>query len=114
MSDYCPYCPIDDPAVEIIFDHELVLYMQAEKYQGALKYSGVIIPKAHRETVFDMTSQEISATFELLAEVRRWLESTYSPGGYTIGWNCYPIGGSGGHACAPACNTQVRYRADGG
>ena len=93
MSDKCPFCRLDDPDSEVLFDRDLVVYLQAPRHQGSLKFSGMIVPKAHRETVFDMTREEISATFALLAEVRAWLDSTYNPDGYTIGWNCYPVGG---------------------
>jgi len=93
MTNHCPYCPIDDPNINVIFDRELVLYMQDERYQGALKYSGVIIPKMHRDTVFDLTQREIVATFDLLADVKAWIDATYHPAGYNIGWNCYPIAG---------------------
>ena len=89
----CPYCPITDPDQQIIFERELVLFTQNEKYQGSLKYSGIVIPKAHRPTVFDLTKQEIEATFELLHEVKRWMDAKFHPGGYNIGWNCEPIGG---------------------
>jgi hypothetical protein len=40
----CPYCPISDPEMEVIFENNLVLFMQNERYQGALKHSGAIIP----------------------------------------------------------------------
>lgn len=93
MSADCPFCILESPDCEILFDRDLVVYLQALKHQGALKYSGMIVPRAHRETVFDLTSDEISATFELLAEVKATIDSKYSPNGYTIGWNCYPTGG---------------------
>ena len=69
------------------------MYMEAPKYQGSLKHSGVIIPKKHRETVFDLTPDELEATFVLLAEVKSWMDRQLHPDGYNIGWNCYPIGG---------------------
>jgi len=35
----CPYCPMSDPEMKVIFEHDLVLFMQHERYQGALKHS---------------------------------------------------------------------------
>jgi diadenosine tetraphosphate (Ap4A) HIT family hydrolase len=93
MNSTCPYCPIDDPETNIIFEHELVLYMSNSRYQGSLKHSGVIIPKAHRETVFDMSSDEVLASFDLLDEVRAWMDEKFKPDGYNVGWNCYVAGG---------------------
>jgi diadenosine tetraphosphate (Ap4A) HIT family hydrolase len=89
----CPYCPVTNPDQKIIFKQELVLFMQNEKAQGALKHSGVIIPIEHRETVFDMTEAEIIATFKLLLDVKRWMNDNFSPDGYNVGWNCGKVGG---------------------
>lgn len=90
----CPYCDIEEDENQIIrFRNELVLFTEAPKYQGALKHSGIIIPVVHRETVFDLTAEEVSATFEVLNEVKSWMDKEYSPDGYNVGWNCGKIGG---------------------
>jgi histidine triad (HIT) family protein len=89
----CPYCPIRDPKQKVVFESDLVLFLQDERYQGALRHSGVIIPIQHRETVFDLSDAEIAATFQLLARVKEWMERRFSPDGYNIGWNCGRIGG---------------------
>jgi histidine triad (HIT) family protein len=89
----CPYCPIRDPEQKVIFESDLVLFLQDERYQGALRHSGVIIPIQHRETVFDLSDAEIAATFQLLARVKEWMDGRFSPDGYNIGWNCGRIGG---------------------
>jgi histidine triad (HIT) family protein len=68
-----------------------VLSARNPKYQGALKHSGTIIPKAHRPTAFDLTEREWLATFGLLREVKVWLDRTVSPAGYNLGWNCGPV-----------------------
>ncbi len=89
----CPYCGPPDPAQKILFRNELVLFLQDERYQGALKHSGVIIPIAHRPTAFDLTEEELLATFRLLAEVKRWMDDEFRPAGYNLGWNCGRTGG---------------------
>jgi histidine triad (HIT) family protein len=89
----CPYCPIREPEQKIVLEGEGVLFLQDERYQGALKHSGVIIPIQHRETVFDMSDAELAATFRLLRRVKQWMDDCYSPDGYNIGWNCGRIGG---------------------
>jgi histidine triad (HIT) family protein len=89
----CPYCPIRDPEQKVVFESDLVLFLQDERYQGALRHSGVIIPIQHRETVFDLNDAEIAATFQLLARVKEWMDGRFSPDGYNIGWNCGRIGG---------------------
>jgi histidine triad (HIT) family protein len=92
-ADRCPYCPPSDADDEIIFQNDLVLFFRNKKHQGSLKYSGVIIPIAHRETLFDMTVEEFEATFRLLQEVKSWMSGRYAPDGYNVGWNCDPVGG---------------------
>ena len=89
----CPYCPIRDPEQKIILENDLVLFLQDDRYQGALKHSGVIIPIQHRETVFDLSDAEITATFQLLSRVKQWMDDLFSPDGYNIGWNCGLVGG---------------------
>jgi len=89
----CPFCPVRDPQQHVVFRDELVLFLQDERYQGALKHSGVIIPIEHRETVFDLTDEEIAATFRLLLRVKDWMDRRFSPDGYNVGWNCGRVGG---------------------
>ena len=93
LPEKCPYCLITDPQHEIVFDRELVLFSRNPEHQGSLKHSGIIIPKAHRSTVFDLSSEEITATFELLGYVKNWMDKEFNPQGYNIGWNCCPVGG---------------------
>ena len=80
---HCPYCPIRDPEQKVIFENDLVLFMQDERYQGALKHSGVIIPIQHRETVFDLSEAEMIATFRLLSVVKKWMDDSFAPDGTT-------------------------------
>jgi histidine triad (HIT) family protein len=89
----CPYCHITDPEARILFEDDLVRYIEDERFQGALKYSGVIIPVHHRRTVFDLTDDELLATFRMLARVKRWMDEQFAPDGYNVGWNCEPTGG---------------------
>jgi histidine triad (HIT) family protein len=89
----CPYCSMTEAASRIVFRNDLALFIQDERYQGSLKHSGIIVPAAHRETVFDLTEAEIVATFRLLAVVKRWMDDEFRPDGYNIGWNCGKTGG---------------------
>jgi diadenosine tetraphosphate (Ap4A) HIT family hydrolase len=89
----CPYCALSDPEARILFRDDLVLFVEDARFQGSLKHSGVIIPIAHRVTVFDLTEAEIVATFRLLAIVKRWMDAEFKPAGYNVGWNCGSTGG---------------------
>jgi histidine triad (HIT) family protein len=88
----CKYCNVRSPA-RILHGNELTLFVEDERYQGALKHSGVIVPIVHRSTVFDLTEAEIVATFRLLNVVKDWMEEQFQPAGYNIGWNCGATGG---------------------
>jgi histidine triad (HIT) family protein len=75
------------------------MFFNSEDLEGEfLRGSGAIIPKAHRPTVFELTPDEIVATFELLRQARPLLDERYKPDGFNIGWNCYAAGGGGPHA----------------
>jgi diadenosine tetraphosphate (Ap4A) HIT family hydrolase len=93
-SEDCALCRWDaQPEQRLVCRNDLVLFLQDPRQQGALVGSGVIVPVRHAETVFDLTAEEIRATFELLAEVKAWMDGEYRPQGYNVGWNCYRAGG---------------------
>ena len=47
----------------------------------------MIVPKAHRETPFDLSIDEWVATKELLRVVKNHLDAKFNPDGYNINWN---------------------------
>ena len=81
---------MSDSEQKVIFENDLVLFLQNVRYQGALKHSGVIIPVQRKETVFDLSEAEVIATFRLLSVVKKWMDESFAPDGYDIGWNCGP------------------------
>jgi diadenosine tetraphosphate (Ap4A) HIT family hydrolase len=90
----CPFCNVPDNSHQVVVcRNDLAAFIQNETMQEVLVGSGVIIPIRHAETVFDLQPDEVRATFELLAEVKAWMERTYRPNGYNVGWNCGVVGG---------------------
>ncbi|HLV35361.1 MAG TPA: HIT family protein [Spirillospora sp.] len=91
MTD-CPLCP---PRVveeqTIVLENEHCLFIQQP--QKILVGSGLIIPRQHRETVFDLTPEEWAATYELLHQAKALLDERYQPDGYNVGWNVGRTGG---------------------
>ncbi len=75
-----------------MLENDLCLFASSED-EELLRGSGVIVPKAHGPTVFDLTPAEIGATFDLLRATRPALDERYGPDGFTIGWNCYAAAG---------------------
>ncbi|GKV70186.1 hydrolase [Sporosarcina sp. NCCP-2716] len=93
----CLLChPELDPEQTILLSNEHCLFLQlrhAQDIQGTLAGAGIIVPKQHRETVFDLTSDEWHDTYALLHDAKRHIDEMYHPQGYNIGWNCGETGG---------------------
>jgi len=53
----------------------------------------MIIPRAHRETLFDLTREEWEATYDLLHAAKNLIDDVFKPDGYNVGWNCGSVGG---------------------
>jgi diadenosine tetraphosphate (Ap4A) HIT family hydrolase len=90
MND-CPFCPKLLNQNEIILENDLCLFLQRE--EPILTGSGLIIPRAHRESVFELTREEWSATHEMLHHVKNLIDREFKPDGYNLGWNCGAVGG---------------------
>lgn len=89
MTD-CPFCHLADPT-SILIEGDLCYFMDTS--DPILIGGGMILPYAHRETVFDLTPEEWTETQTILEEAKKLLDSEYEPDGYTIGWNCNETGG---------------------
>lgn len=84
----CPFChPQLDPSQTIIAENKTCYFLMHDREQDVLVGSGVIVPKQHRATTFDLTPFEWHDTCTLLHEAKVFLEETYGPDGYTLGWN---------------------------
>jgi diadenosine tetraphosphate (Ap4A) HIT family hydrolase len=88
----CLFCSIKkDLKQKLVLSNKYCMFLQ--KPQEVLIGSGVIVPKEHRETVFDLSKDEWNSMFELLQEVKVYLDKKYNPQGYNIGWNVGSVGG---------------------
>ncbi|WP_456279081.1 HIT family protein [Bacillus sp. AK128] len=96
MKD-CVFChPRLEPNQNIIMSNDYCMFLQLDqsKIKGSqLEGAGLIVPKAHRETAFDLTQEEWSATYELLHEAKKYIDENHRPQGYNLGWNCGDVGG---------------------
>lgn len=91
LMDKCEYCYVTLEHQKIVLENSLCMYLQL--INPEIEGSGIIIPKAHRETVFDLMEQEWNATYTLLKEVKALIDQEYKPDGYNVGWNCGKVGG---------------------
>ena len=93
----CVFCQIDlNPNQQIILENEHCLFLQlnqSKDTEGVLEGAGVIVPRGHRETAFDLTQEEWTATYRLLQEVKSYLDKKHNPQGYNLGWNVGEVGG---------------------
>lgn len=84
----CLLCNIyNDPEQKIIFANEYCAFIQKENEQEVLEGSGLVIPKAHKKNVFELSREEWNATYDLLELVKEELDRKHKPDGYVLGWN---------------------------
>ena len=97
MPADCEFCDIEAFrrfGSPIFIENELCLFGNSNA-DPVLRGSGIIVPKSHRRTVFDLTPAEASATFELLNRAKAALDEMYAPDGYNVGWNSEAVAGQG-------------------
>ena len=87
----CPFCPPQVNDNVILLENELNLFIDLR--HSVLQGSGIIVPRAHRESAFDLTEEEAVSTFSLLTEAKALLDVEYDPQGYNLGWNCGAVAG---------------------
>ncbi len=88
----CPLCNVESfEGQKVVFENDYCLFLQMP--QEVLIGSGLIVPRAHRETLFELTKQEWDATYEILHDVKQLLDEQLNPKGYNVGWNCGEVGG---------------------
>lgn len=108
----CVFCHVNLVSTQkVIFtnDHCMFLQLDTSRNVGSiLEGAGVIVPKVHRETVFDLTQSEWNATYELLQEVKDYLDANHQPDGYNLGWNSGAVGGQ--HIFHAHFHILPRYR----
>lgn len=107
MQELCEFCHLElRKDQRIVLQRNSVRFLQLEPSE--IEGAGVIVPLAHRETVFDLTEEEWADTYHLLQEVKRHIDDRHRPDGYNIGWNCGEVGGQ--HIFHAHLHVIPRYR----
>jgi diadenosine tetraphosphate (Ap4A) HIT family hydrolase len=75
----CPFCSPALDSAQVILENAHCLFLQQP--EPVLVGSGLVIPKQHRESVFDLTGEEWQATLSLLHRVKALLDQQYAPDG---------------------------------
>lgn len=108
----CMLCQLElEPTQKVVFTNAHCMFLQLEQSleKGTvLEGAGIIVPKIHRETAFELTAEEWNATYELLQVVKQYLDEQYQPDGYNLGWNCGEIAGQ--HITHAHFHVLPRYR----
>jgi diadenosine tetraphosphate (Ap4A) HIT family hydrolase len=91
VLELCRFCSPALNTAQVVLENAHCLFLQGN--EPVLVGSGLIIPRHHRETVFDLSAEELQATFDLLQRSKEWIDERYAPDGYNVGWNCGPVGG---------------------
>lgn len=118
LQNTCPFCHLElSEKSLVVLENEHCQFLQEP--QEVLIGSGIIIPKEHRETVFDLTEDEWLATFSLLRQIKELLDAAYEPQGYNVGWNSGSVAGQQifhahlhvipRHADEPLSGKGIRY-----
>ena len=82
----CPFCDPLETAEPIVGQNEHCIAIDLS--HDILVDFRIIVPRQHRISPFDLTEEEITATFELLRATKAETDASLSPDGYNSGWNC--------------------------
>lgn len=70
-----------------MFENDTCYFLQHDDNQDILQGCGIIVPKEHRQTTFDITLEEWIGIYELLHLAKANIDERFSPDGYTLSWN---------------------------
>jgi diadenosine tetraphosphate (Ap4A) HIT family hydrolase len=85
----CPFCSPEVDGQVVLENTACVMIWTGGTPEG----SAMVLPRAHRPTVFDLTPAEWVATRDLLDQARELIAGQLSPDGWNVGWNVFPVGG---------------------
>ena len=90
MSDLNNPCRFCSPR-EVTRRNELA-YCERDRFPASPGHS-LVMPLRHCANFFDLTSEEVSACMELLAQERAAIDEEFGPDGYNVGVNVNTAGG---------------------
>jgi diadenosine tetraphosphate (Ap4A) HIT family hydrolase len=80
-------------AAEVYLENEYCIYASSRDPSdppGVLPGSGIVVPKAHRASPFDLTPAEWAALRPLLLEAKAIQDARLAPDGYFLSWTSFP------------------------
>ncbi|MGY6501466.1 MAG: HIT family protein [Acidimicrobiales bacterium] len=98
----CDFCDAElvRRSADLVIENATCLYASRQLDEpDVLPGSGLIIPRAHRRSPFELAPEEWVDTQALLIEAKAVLDARLRPDGYTVAWN---VGADGGQSVAHA------------
>ncbi|WP_040951447.1 HIT family protein [Gorillibacterium massiliense] len=87
----CKCCNYHKNFQHVLFENDSVVCVADDN--NILIGACYIIPKAHKETPFDLSEREWIDTKKLIDITKTYLDTKYKPDGYNLGWNIGEVGG---------------------
>lgn len=85
---------IQTDSEEPVFENDSAIAVRSNNLKtNTLIGSYVIIPKSQVSSPFELSDKEWLDTKKLLDEVKKYIDETYKPDGYNLGWNVGEIAG---------------------
>jgi histidine triad (HIT) family protein len=84
MSEDCVFCAILEgelPSYDVYEDDQVLAFLDANPVAEG---HTLVVPKAHRERLTDLTSEETAAVFDAAREVAGAVEAAVEPDGYNL------------------------------
>jgi histidine triad (HIT) family protein len=88
---FCDRAPLRD--ADVYIENEWCVYASSRDPSdaaGVLPGSGIIVPKAHRASPFDLTADEWMGIRELLLQAKAVQDERLAPDGYYLSWTSFP------------------------
>jgi diadenosine tetraphosphate (Ap4A) HIT family hydrolase len=88
---FCEQTPLRE--ADVYIENDLCIYASSRDPRDppdVLPGSGIIVPKTHRASPFDLTAEEWAATHELLLKAKAVQDERLAPDGYFLSWTSFP------------------------
>jgi diadenosine tetraphosphate (Ap4A) HIT family hydrolase len=104
----CIFCEINENKSRIILQNSYSFAI-SDQYPVSQGHT-LIILKRHVPSIFEASSEEISAIFNLTNQVQKLLSKQFTPDGYNVGFNDLKAAGQS----IPHCHMHIipRYQGD--
>ena len=110
--DDCIFCKIiagEIPCHKVYEDADSLAFLDIHPHAEG---HTVVIPKAHANTVFDLSEEQNKAVMKAIVKTMHKIQKVLHPGGFNVGWNHNSVSGQ----AVPHLHVHIfpRYEGDGG